>query len=72
MSVDTVCRAVMCGSRGRDGLPLVLSGFPRVRELALVAQATKLGIFLSVLGLLQLWFSGLGENTAGHLRFGRG
>lgn len=62
MSVDTVCRAVMCGSRCRDGLPPVLSGFPPVREMGLVAQATKLVIFLSVLGLLQLWFSGLGEN----------
>lgn len=61
--VHGCCRAVMCGSQGWDGLLLVFSGSPGGRELGLVAQATKLGLVLRVLGLQQPWLSRLGENT---------
>lgn len=69
--MGTVRRAVMCDSRGRKGLLLIFSGFPWVRESGLVAQASKLGVFMSVLGLLQPQFPRLRENTAEPLRFGR-
>lgn len=54
------------------GLLLVFFGSPWVRELGLMAQAAKPRLVLRVLGLQQPWFSGLGENPAGHLGFGGG
>lgn len=49
----------------------LFSGFPQVREVGLAVQATKLGVFIRVLGHPQPWFPGLRENTPKPLCFGR-